>query len=254
MSGHRIAVTRTDGIGRIVLNNAENRNAVDLEFCEQFANAATQCASDKSLKVIVVEARGDFFSVGGDLADFLGHADDLEHYILQCVARFHIGIRYLAQCQAPVVVGLAGMAAGGGFSIVCGGDIVIATESARLNSGYTRSGLTPDGGGTYLLPRLVGWQKAFEIMALNRTIGAHEAQRLGLVSSVVPDDRFSSELENLVTALANSVPGVLAELKTLMRTGQDSSFSQQLDAEAISIANRAAQPETLARLRSFLRS
>jgi 2-(1,2-epoxy-1,2-dihydrophenyl)acetyl-CoA isomerase len=248
---NRITLDKTDQVARLIFDNPANRNAVDLPFCEQFAAAAMSCAADSSLRVIVIEARGAYFSVGGDLADFLLHESDIEHYVLQCTSQFHAGIRHLAQARAPVVVALNGMAAGGGFSIVCGADLVVAKRSARLNSGYTRSGLTPDGGGTFLLPRLVGWQRAFTIMALNETITADQACDLGLVTRVVDDERFEEEIAALITALKGSE--ALGDLKALMRAGANRSFSEQLDAEAFAIARRAGSAETLARLRAFLK-
>jgi len=249
----RITLETADGIARIILDNAENRNAIDLDFCEQFAAAAIECAADSSLRAILIEARGVFFSVGGDLAAFLAHEAEIEHYLLKCTSLFHAAIRHLAQMPVPVVIALNGMAAGGGFSLVCSGDLVIAKRSARLNSGYTRSGLTPDGGGTFLLPRIVGWQRAFAIMALNETLSADDACAMGIVTKVVDDESFEEEVEALLEALRRAIPGALGGLKRLMRDGAERSFSEQLDAEAFALAHRGAQPVTLTRLREFLK-
>jgi enoyl-CoA hydratase/carnithine racemase len=96
---------------------------------------------------------------------------------------------------------------------VLAGDLVVAGRSARLNSGYTRSGLTPDGGGTWLLPRIVGHQRAFEIMALNETISAEAAHALGLVTRIVEDGDLDAEVEGLLARLATMAPGVLGTLR-----------------------------------------
>jgi 2-(1,2-epoxy-1,2-dihydrophenyl)acetyl-CoA isomerase len=150
-----------------------------------------------------------------------------------------------------VVVALNGMAAGGGFSLVCAADLVFARRSARLNSGYTRSGLTPDAGATYTLPRLVGSRKAFELMALNPTLTADEAQTLGIVSRVFDDDAFEAGVDAAIAGIARMTPGILAKLKRLVREGATRTLADQLDAEGLSIAGCASSPETLARLKAF---
>src|SRR5690606_10504128 len=104
----------------------------------------------------------------------------------------------LNRLAAPVVAAVNGMAAGGGFSLVCMSDLAIATRSARFNFAYTRSALTTDGGATWFLPRLVGLQRAFDILATNPTLDAEEAARLGIIARVVDDDRFETEVEALV--------------------------------------------------------
>lgn len=242
----------TDGIARITLDDQANRNAVNLQFCGEFAKAARQAATNTTVRVILVEARGRFFSVGGDLNEMLAEADRAQDHVQSMVDLFHVGISHLHRAPSPVVVALGGMAAGGGFSLVLAGDLVVAKRSAKLNSGYTRSGLTPDGGGTWLLPRLVGHQRAFEIMALNETLSAETARALGLVTRLVEDEAFDEDIERLLATLSAMAPGVLGTLRRLMREGATRSFGSHLDAEGEQIARRAGTPETQAILRSFL--
>jgi 2-(1,2-epoxy-1,2-dihydrophenyl)acetyl-CoA isomerase len=241
------------GVARITLDDDANRNAVNQRFCEEFARVTRMAATDPAARVILLGARGRFFSVGGDLNEFVAEADRVRDHVHGMTDLFHTGIRHLHHAAAPVVVALNGMAAGGGLSMVLTGDMILARRSAKLNSGYTRSGLTPDGGATWLLPRLVGHLRAFEIMALNETLSAEAAQALGLVTRVVDDEAFEGEVERVVAALAAMAPGVLATLKRLMREGAGRSFESQLDVEGETIARRAETAETLAILRSFLK-
>jgi 2-(1,2-epoxy-1,2-dihydrophenyl)acetyl-CoA isomerase len=251
VSSHRLAFSVDQGIARLTLDNAEGRNAIDLQFAEAFADCAKRC-DDDAVRVVLMRANGNFFSVGGNLADFVAHADNAERHVHDMARMFHLGVERLHNGPAPVVLALGGMAAGGGFSLVCGADLVIAARSARLTSAYTRTGLTPDGGLTYFLARIVGTRKAFEIMALNRVMDAQEAWRLGIVNDIVDDDALEHAVEIIAHQLAQTPSSALRRLKLLLRQGDSAPLSQQLEREAVSIAQQAGHPQTMERLRNFL--
>jgi len=250
MTGSPVAFSIEDGIAHLTLDNAERRNAIDMAFVQAFADFANRCA-DSSVKAVLIAAKGGYFSVGGDLGDFVAHADDIENHVRTMAQIFHAGIERLYNSPAPVVLALRGMAAGGGFSLVCGADIVIAARSARLTSAYTRTGLTPDGGLTYFLERSVGYRKAFEIMTLNPVMSAEEALRLGIVNQVVEDDALDAAADAVARSIAGNPSSVSLRLKQLMR-GSDLSLTDRLQREAIGISRQAAAPETLESLRAFL--
>lgn len=252
MDHQRLELTVSGGVARIVLSCPERRNAIDLHFTRQFAAAAAACAADASVAVILLAARGDWFSVGGDLRDFVAHRDNVAAHVGEMATAFHAGILALRRAAAPVVAAVAGTAAGGGFTLVCGADLLLAARSARFVSAYTRSGLTPDGGGTYFLPRIVGLRAAFDIMATNPMLTADAAKALGIVSRVVEDAELAGETERLLAELAAMPAGALAGLKRLLRGSGEDGLEAQLAAEAESIARRAADPETLRRLDAFL--
>src|SRR5690606_5906696 len=141
---------------------------------------------------------------GGDLNEFLRERDRIQGHVREMATWFHLAITVLNRLEAPVVCAVNGTAAGGGFSLVCMSDLAIATRSARFNLAYTRSGLTPDGGATWFLPRLVGTQRAFDIMATNPTLSAERACELGLIARVVDDAGFEAEVEATLTLLAKT--------------------------------------------------
>lgn len=248
----RVRLTMTAGVARLTLVAAHRRNAIDLAFCEEWQRAAAACAGDESLALIVIAAEGAMFSVGGDLAAFVEHADTLADYVGRCIAGFHAGTRALLRADAPTLLLLGGTAAGGAFSLVCGADMVVAARSAKLVSGYTKSGLTPDGGLTWLLPRRVGAARAFDIIATNRAIGADEALDLGLVARVCEDDGFAAEAERLIASLSAAPPGVLGAVKRLLGEADAHAFEAHLDRERAAMIRRAMLPDTVARLRAFL--
>jgi 2-(1,2-epoxy-1,2-dihydrophenyl)acetyl-CoA isomerase len=252
MSDVRIKFSAADGIARIRLANPAGRNAMDLQFCQQFGQAAIACETDPSIKVILIEAEGDFFSVGGDINSFVANKDRVHSHVLDMATQIHIGVAGLRRAAAPVIAAINGMTAGGAFSLIAGADVVIAKRSAKFNPAFTKTGLTPDAGGTYFFPRVAGFRKAFWIMATNPTLTAEQAAEIDLVTKVVDDDVFEEEVEKLVHQFADSAPGALAGLKALFRSSISNTLDDQLNLEARSIAARCADPQTLERLIGFL--
>jgi 2-(1,2-epoxy-1,2-dihydrophenyl)acetyl-CoA isomerase len=252
MNGERIDFSIVDDLARIVLANPANRNAMDAPFIHEFAAAAARCEAEPRLRAIVISARGDWFSAGGDLRGFLAHRDTIGEHVRGLAGTFHIGILALRRATAPVIAAVGGMAAGGGFSLVCGADLVVASEAARFVSAYTSSGLTPDGGGSFFLPHIVGRRVAFDLMATNPVLSAQEAKALGLVSRIVAPEALDEAVEALVAQLAALPEGAVAGLKALFRRGEDEALTAQLRAEVESIARLAASPATLARMEEFL--
>lgn len=251
MNYERIRLSIDDGIARLVFANPARLNAVDGQFTREFADAARRCELVPGLRAVQVSAEGDAFSVGGDLRDFLEHREHVQAHVREMTVYFHAGILTLNRLAAPVIVGVNGVAAGGGFSLVCMADLAIAGRSARFNFAYTKSGLTPDGGASHFLPRMVGSQRAFELLALNPTLDAAEACELGIVARVVDDEALASELEQVTRRIASSPANANGRLKRLLRASAANSLEQQFELEARSIAEGAGHPETLAALEAF---
>lgn len=247
----RVTLETADGIARLTLANAGRRNAIDLEFLRDFAAAALDIQSDASVRVVVMRAEGPIFSVGGDLAEMVENRHRAERHVLEMASTFHLGIERLQLSPAPLVAALGGTAAGGGFSLILGADLVIASKSAKLVAAYTKSGLTPDGGATWFLPRIVGRQKAFEIMALNPTLSADEAASLGLVTRVVEDEALDAEVMKVAGQLAALPSDALGVLKRQLHLSPGNGLADQLAIEASGIARATAQPDVQAALDAF---
>ncbi len=252
MSEIRIKFAVADGVARITLANPAGYNVMDLPFCQQFGQAAIACETNPDIKVILIEAEGNVFSMGGDINSFLANKDRVHEHILNMATQIHIGVAGLRRAAAPVICAVNGMAAGGAFSLVCGADVVIAKRSAKFNPAFTKTGLTPDAGGTYFFPRVAGFRKAFWIMATNPTLTAEQAAEIDLVTQVVDDEKFTDEVERITRQFADSAPGALAGLKSLFRSSLTNTLDDQLNLEARSIASRCADPATLERLFAFI--
>ncbi|MCB1746104.1 MAG: enoyl-CoA hydratase/isomerase family protein [Gammaproteobacteria bacterium] len=251
MSEHKIAFSVADGIARIVIDDAAHHNVVGAQFTREFARAAIACENDPAVRVVLLTANGKEFSVGGDLNEFLAVGDGLREHVREMAAWFHLGITVLNRLEVPVVCAVNGIAAGGGVSLALMCDLTVATRSARFNLAYTRSGLTPDGGASWFLPRLVGAQRAFDIMALNPTLPADEACAMGLIARVVDDADFTAEVERILQQLLAAPSQAIGRAKRLLRQSLSNSLEAQLELEGQSIAEKVSAPDTLAALQAF---
>lgn len=240
-----------DGVARITLANAAGRNAVDASVTTALREAAIRCETTPDVRCVLLCAEGPYFSVGGDLQDFLHHRDHIVAHVRGMTIDFHAAIGILHRLSAPLVVAVNGTAAGGGVSLVCMSDLAIASRSSRFNFAYTRSGLTPDGGATWFLPRLVGAQRAFDLLATNPSFTAEEAQRMGFLARVVDDADYASEVERVVRQLADAPAGAVGRLKRQLRESARHSLAEQLELEGAGIAAQAGHPDTLAMLDAF---
>ena len=157
---------------------------------------------------------------------------------------------------APVIRSLIaagqGAAAGAGMSLVCARDLVVAGEAARFAMAYTRAGLSPDGSGTWFLPRLVGRQRALELMLTNRMLSAQEALEWGIVTRVVPDAEVEAAARKLAGELAAGPTRAYGLVKRLVLSSASESLETQMELEAAGIADSAASADGREGIAAFL--
>jgi 2-(1,2-epoxy-1,2-dihydrophenyl)acetyl-CoA isomerase len=138
------------------------------------------------------------------------------------------------------------------MSLACACDLIVAAESARFTMAYTAAGLSPDGGGSWFLPRIVGRQLATELILTNRVLCAAEAHAAGLVARVVPDEDLASETEALAGTIAAGAPGALSAAKRLLNASSTNGLHEQLELEAAAIARNAASADGIEGVAAFL--
>ena len=200
--------------GRVLtlrLNRPEKKNALSQELAWSILTAVEEAAKDDDVWVIGITGTDDAFCSGLDLtpaADGQDHAplsaQDALLDDLGWVSRFPLVLR--EQCDKPIVAGLNGVAVGAGLSLAMAADIRLAAESVRLIAGYPRIGGSPDGGLSWTLSQAIGYEQAMRFLLENRTVGAEEALRLGMVGEIVPDDRFQERFEEYCQSLTNLSP------------------------------------------------
>ena len=236
-----------DGLARLTLARPDAGNAIDLQVAQRLADAVAALSEDDSVRVVLLTGEGSNFCVGGDLRAFAGQAD-LGRHLTDVTTPLHEAISGLARLPAPVVAAVQGSAAGAGMSLACGADIVLAAESARFVLAYARVGLSPDGGGSWYLPRLVGLRRALDLALTNRVLSAEEAVRWGIASRSVADADLLAEADHLVRDLASGAPHALAAAKRLLRQSLGNTLETQLEHEALALADNGgrAGPEGIA--------
>jgi len=187
------------------MKRPEKKNALNNELAWGILEAVEEAAKDDSVWVVAITGTGDAFCSGLDLTGAGEEASPLSlqgRYLddVGWVGRIPLVLRQI--CDKPVVAGVNGVAVGAGLSLALAADIRIAAESARFIAGYPRIGASPDGGMTWTLPQLIGYEQAMRFLIENRTVTADEALRLGMVGEVVPDDQFDNRFAEYCAFLA----------------------------------------------------
>ncbi|HTY70951.1 MAG TPA: enoyl-CoA hydratase/isomerase family protein [Actinomycetes bacterium] len=253
----RVRLERHGAVAELVLCAGERGNAIDhamaLALGETVAEVQRLLASGGGPAAVLLRAEGPNFCVGGDLRDFTSHTQGVREHLESAADVVHGAILGLSTLPAPLVVATQGAVAGGGMGIALTGDVVVAARSARFRMAYTAVGLTPDLGTTWLLPRVVGRQRALDLTLTNRTLGAEEALSWGLVSRVVDDTDLDVSARGLAAELAGGATQALGAAKALLIQGADESDqAAQLAREARSIAAHAETPYAQQAMRAFL--
>ncbi|TDU77604.1 enoyl-CoA hydratase-related protein [Streptomyces sp. KS 21] len=227
---HRIE----SGVSWITLNRPEAMNAVTWDQRERVITLLAEASADPALRAVVLTATGKGFCAGADLRGAPAAAGER---VAGDVARMiRLGAQRLItavlDCEKPVLAAVNGTAAGIGAHLALACDLVIAAEPARFIEVFVRRGLVPDGGGAYLLPRLVGPQKAKELMFFGDAVPAAEAERLGLVNRVVPSEELEATAREWAERLAQGPTRALALTKQLVNASLDGDRAAALAAEA----------------------
>lgn len=243
-----VATSSADGVLTLRLAAPGGRTVLDLPTTTALAEALEGAGEDVGAVALLGE--GEHFCVGGDVRAF-GAADDPAAYVAGLAHAFHRVVRALRDAP-PVVVGARGWAAGAGMSLVLACDVVVLGGSASLQPAYPGIGVTPDGGLSWTLPRIVGDRAARAVLLRNQTFDAARAQRLGLADEVVPDAEVDDTVHDLAARLARGPRGALRSVKRLVAAAAHDTLDAHLDAEALSIAAHAADPDGQEGIHAFL--
>jgi len=192
-------ILETDGpIATLTLNRPDSLNSLDLAMMDALVVNEIAPAADDSVRCIVIRGAGRHFMAGGDIRTFAANLGappaQRRQDFARIVQRVHTAIEIIYRMPHPVIAAVHGAVAGFGLSLMCACDLAVAAESSYFTSAYRHIGLTPDGGATYALPRIVGIKKAMEIVLLGERFGVDEALRIGLINRVVPEAELAAAL------------------------------------------------------------
>jgi 2-(1,2-epoxy-1,2-dihydrophenyl)acetyl-CoA isomerase len=231
-----------EGVGLIRLNRPDVLNAFDEELGLSTLEAVNSASADGSVRCVVITGAGRAFSSGEDLSTLSEdyRAGDVPDLGATLVSRYNPLIRAIRSAPKPVVAALNGVAAGAGASIALACDFRIASERAKITLAFIKVGLIPDSGAIWLLSKMVGSARAWELCATGDAVSAADALSWGLVNKVVPDDHFHDEWRAYARSLASGPTRAYALTKMLANNALERTLIEQLDAE-VSAQSEAGQ-------------
>ncbi|MFC9752720.1 enoyl-CoA hydratase/isomerase family protein [Streptomyces sp. NPDC056921] len=232
---HSLVLHATDnGVSWITLNRPEAMNAVTWEQRERVIGLLAEASADPAVRAVVLTATGRGFCAGADLRGAPATGERVPGDVARTI---RLGAQRLIaavlDCEKPVIAAVNGTAAGIGAHLAFACDLVLAAGSAKFIEVFVRRGLVPDGGGAYLLPRLIGPQRAKELMFFGDSLPAAEAERLGLVNRVVPDEELAATAREWAQRLAEGPTRSIALTKQLVNASLDADRSTAFAAEAM---------------------
>jgi 2-(1,2-epoxy-1,2-dihydrophenyl)acetyl-CoA isomerase len=218
-----------NGVGCITLNRPEKFNSFDKSMAMNMQAALKNCAENNEVRAVYITANGKAFCAGQDLAEATSDAfPGFEKVVNEHYNPIVIAMRSMPK---PIVVGVNGVAAGAGANIALAGDIVVASDASSFIQAFSKIGLVPDSGGTFFLPRLIGWNRASALMMLGDKVNAAEALQMGMVYKVLPAEDFQNAVLQLAESVAQMPTKGLALTKQLLNESATNTLEQQLQRE-----------------------
>lgn len=225
------SLDEASGIVTLTMNRPEVLNAIDLPTAQAMNRAVVALRGDARVRCVVLRGAGRAFVAGGDLARFAEDFDKAADVADELLDALHPVAETLREIDAPVIAAVHGAVAGAGLSLMCGCDLVIAAQGTRFLMAYDKVGAAPDFGGTYFLPRRIGYRRAAQFLFLSETLDADAALRAGLINQVVPADELTATVDGLARKVAAGPTRAYGQYKRLADRAFDSTLHDQLEAE-----------------------
>jgi len=227
-------------VGIITLNRPDKLNVFNREMSLLLQEKLDKCKAE-NIRAVYITGAGKGFSAGQDLSEVSNPVNSLDFNTI-LTRHYNPIVTRIRKLEKPVVAAVNGVAAGAGANIALCCDIVVAAQSAFFIQAFSKLGLIPDSGGTYTLPRLIGWQKASALMMLGEKVSAADAERFGMIYKVFDDESFSEQALSIVSRLAEMPTKGLALTKQLLNISLINHFEEQLQEENV-FQQRAAKTE-----------
>ena len=215
-----------NGVAYITLNRPEKFNSFNREMALQMQAHLDECASVQDIRCVYITGSGKAFCAGQDISELVGENKIEISQILS--EHYNPIVKRIRNLPKPVVAAINGVAAGAGANIALCCDVVVATASASFIQAFSKLGLIPDSGGTYTLPRLIGWQKASAIMMTGDKVSAAEAERMGMIYKVFENESFEEESKKIAINLSQMPTKGLAYTKHALNHSFHNNWEEQL--------------------------
>jgi enoyl-CoA hydratase len=225
-----IIVEKKGPVVWITLNKPQRKNALGRQTFLELSAVIDDIEKDATVVAVVIKGAGDSFCSGIDLKDAASSPDPAERLAFKRLAdKVFARIENLGKVVIAMIHGYT-MAGGLELAMLC--DMIIADENVKVGDGHIRTGITPNGGGSQRLPRLIGIMKAKELLYTGELIDGKEAERIGLVNRAAPGDKLEDAVEAVIAKLVDKAPLALGALKVLVNRGMESSLESALELEA----------------------
>ena len=221
-----------DHIATITLNRPARLNTISREMLDKLGQAMLRADADPDVRCVILTGSGRAFCAGLDMGSAragqgIGSQNDAE------LPRTTLDLKtapptILFNMDTPVICALNGSAAGYGMDTALGCDIRIMAQSAKFAAAFVKRGVVPESGGTWFLPRMIGWAKAAEVIFTGRTLSAEQSLALGLTNEVVPDAQVQSRARDVAAEIAANAPLAVQSAKRMMRAGLSESFGDHV--------------------------
>lgn len=244
-----VASSRDGSVGVVTLNDPKSLNAMTPDLLGALAEAVKSFTADSGIRALIMTGAGRGFCSGQNLKAFNALGDDIVAGVMK---HYFPAFNALRTCRVPVVVAVNGVAAGGGFSLAMAGDIALAAKSATFIQVFSRIGLVPDLGSTWLVPRLIGRQRALELMLLNEPLSSAKAKEWGLVRDVFDDDKLMEGALALAGKLAAGPTRALTATRALVEDAERSTFAEQFRREIEVQSQMRTTPDALEGRNAFI--
>jgi 2-(1,2-epoxy-1,2-dihydrophenyl)acetyl-CoA isomerase len=220
-------------VALLTLNRPSALNALTVEMGHELRSAINE-VRERGARAIVITGAGRAFCAGGDLREMRQMAESsgrIEAFFDEPLRLLNECILLLRRTPLPIIAAVNGHASGGGCNLALACDIVLAAESAHFNQAFIKVGLTPDCGGTFILPRLVGWRRATELMMTGELVEARRAAEMGMINRVAADDELMAEAMRLAAQLASAPTAAIGRIKELLEQSATNDYGAQLELE-----------------------
>lgn len=215
-----------NAVAYITLNRPEKFNAFNRQMALLLQNKLDDCAADKTVRAVYLSGNGKAFCAGQDISELVGENKmELKQILAE---HYNPIVQRIRNLPKPVVGAINGVAAGAGANIALCCDVVVATHSATFIQAFSKIGLIPDSGGTYTLPRLIGWQKASALMMTGDKVNAADAEKMGMIYKVFADENFKIESQKIAVTLSQMPTKGLAFTKHALNNSFTNSWAAQL--------------------------
>ena len=218
-----------DNIAVITFNRPDKYNAFNREMALELQEKLDECKTSKDIRAVYITGEGKAFCSGQDLDEVVDPNGPNVSSILS--QHYNPIIKKIRKLEKPIVAAVNGVSAGAGANIALCCDVVVASQSSSFIQAFSKIGLIPDSGGTFFLPRLVGWQKASALFLLGEKISAQEAERIGMIYKVFPDETFAEESFKIATTLSQMPTKALGYTKLALNNSLINNCEDQLHDE-----------------------